>query len=158
LIIAEPRESAVDYKFAEQIMVWTRAHIQGIEADPEIRDAGVRAISAGAYAYAEEDHKFVERNIRRVSLVSIIGSLLLCLVVYPSVPLLLLSLLPTSLGILWTTGIASYYPGEVNLISLSFWRAWATIRWCISSIARRRNGPRAAASTRPWSAPLKPPG
>jgi len=120
LIIAEPRESAVDYKFAEQIMVWTRAHIHGIEADPEIHDAGVRAISAGAYAYAEEDHKFVERNIRRVSLVSIIGSLLLCLVVYPSVPLLLLSLLPTSLGILWTTGIASYYPGEVNLISLSF--------------------------------------
>jgi hypothetical protein len=120
LIIAEPRESAVDYKFAEQIMVWTRTHIQGIEADPEIRDAGVHAISAGAYAYAEQDHKFVERNIRRVSLVSIIGSLLLCLVVYPSVPLLLLSLLPTSLGILWTTGIASYYPGEVNLISLSF--------------------------------------
>jgi predicted RND superfamily exporter protein len=120
LIIAEPRESAVDYKFAEQIMVWTRAHIQSIEADAEIRDAGVHAISAGAYVYAEQDHKFVERNIRRVSLVSIIGSLLLCLLVYPSVPLLLLSLLPTSLGILWTTGIASYYPGEVNLISLSF--------------------------------------
>jgi predicted RND superfamily exporter protein len=120
LIIAEPRESAVDYKFAEQIMEWTRAHIQGIEADAAIRDAGVHAISAGAYVYAEQDHKFVERNIRRVSLVSIIGSLLLCLLVYPSVPLLLLSLLPTSLGILWTTGIASYYPGEVNLISLSF--------------------------------------
>jgi predicted RND superfamily exporter protein len=34
--------------------------------------------------------------------------------------LLLLSLLPTSLGILWTTGVASFYPGEVNLISLSF--------------------------------------
>ncbi|MGD0681489.1 MAG: MMPL family transporter [Terracidiphilus sp.] len=120
LIIAEPRESAVDYKFAEQIMEWTRAHIRGIEADAAIRDAGVHAISAGAYVYAEQDHKFVERNIRRVSLVSIIGSLLLCLLVYPSVPLLLLSLLPTSLGILWTTGIASYYPGEVNLISLSF--------------------------------------
>jgi hypothetical protein len=42
------------------------------------------------------------------------------LLVYPSVPLLILSLLPTSLGILWTTGIASFYPGEVNLISLSF--------------------------------------
>jgi hypothetical protein len=120
LIIAEPRESAVDYKFAEQIMQWTRAHIQSIKNDPEIRDAGVRAIPAGAYAYAEQDHQFVERNIRRVSLVAIIGSLLLCLLVYPSVPLLLLSLLPTSLGILWTTGIASFYPGEVNLISLSF--------------------------------------
>jgi predicted RND superfamily exporter protein len=120
LIIAEPRESAVDYKFAGQIMQWTRAHIQSIEADPEVRGAGLRAFPAGAYVYAEQDHKFIERNIRRVSLVSITGSLLLCLVVYPSVPLLLLSLLPTGLGILWTTGIASFYPGEVNLISLSF--------------------------------------
>jgi len=120
LIIAEPREPAVDYKYAEQVMEWTDAHIQGVEADPEIRAAGVRAIPAGAYVYAVQDHKLVERNIRIVSLVSIVCSLLLCLVVYPSVPLLLLSLLPTSLGILWTTGIASYYPGEVNLISLSF--------------------------------------
>jgi predicted RND superfamily exporter protein len=120
LIIAEPRASAVDYRSAEEIMQWTRAQIQAASVDPEIRAAGLRVISAGAYVYAEQDHKFVESNIRRVSLVSIVGSLLLCLLVYPSLPLLLLSLLPTSLGILWTTGIASYYPGEVNLISLSF--------------------------------------
>jgi predicted RND superfamily exporter protein len=120
LIIAEPRASAVDYKYAEQIMQWTRTHIQSAEADPEMRNAGVQAIPAGAYVYAEQDHKFIERNIRRVSLVSIVGSLALCLLVYPSVPLLILSLLPTGLGILWTTGIASFYPGEVNLISLSF--------------------------------------
>jgi hypothetical protein len=120
LIIAEPREPAVDYKFAGQIMDWTRAQMQSISADPELRDSGLRVIPAGAYVYAEQDHKFIEANIRRVSLVSIIGSLALCLLVYPSIPLLLLSLLPTSLGILWTTGIASYYPGEVNLISLSF--------------------------------------
>ena len=120
LIIAEPRESAVDYKSAERIMQWTHTQIQSAETDPDLRGSGVRATPAGAYVYAEQDHQFVERNIRRVSLVSIIGSLLLCLLVYPSVPLLLLSLLPTSLGILWTTGIASFYPGEVNLISLSF--------------------------------------
>jgi predicted RND superfamily exporter protein len=120
LILAEPRSSAVDYKYAEQIMQWTRTHIASAESDPEMRSASVRAIPAGAYVYAEQDHKFIERNIRRVSLVSIIGSLALCLLVYPSVPLLILSLLPTSLGILWTTGIASFYPGEVNLISLSF--------------------------------------
>ncbi len=28
LIIAEPRQSAVDYKFAEQVVQWTREHIQ----------------------------------------------------------------------------------------------------------------------------------
>jgi hypothetical protein len=120
MILAEPRQSAVDYQFSHQVMEWTRQHIAGATSAPEVRDAGLRAVPAGAYVYSEEDHLFIEKNIRRVSLVSIVGSLLLCLAVYPNVQIVFLSLLPTGLGILWTTGIASYYPGEVNLISLSF--------------------------------------
>jgi predicted RND superfamily exporter protein len=120
LIIAEPRESAMDYKFAEQVMRWTREHMQSITAEPELRDSGVRVIAAGAYVYAEQEHKLVETNIRRISTISIVGNVLLCLLIYPRIPLLLLSLLPASLGIVWTTGVASFYPGEVNLISLSF--------------------------------------
>ena len=120
LIIAEPRQPAVDYKFAEQVVQWTRARIQSMGAEQAFRDAGVHAVAAGAYVYAEQEHRFIETNIRRVSLISIVGNLLLCLLIYPRIPLLLLSLLPTSLGILWTTGVASFYPGEVNLISLSF--------------------------------------
>jgi uncharacterized protein len=120
LIIAEPRQSAMDYKFAEQIVRWTREHIQAMNAEPDFRDSGVRATAAGAYVYAEQEHKFIESNIRRISLISIVGNLLLCLLIYPRIPLLLLSLLPAGLGILWTTGVASFYPGEVNLISLSF--------------------------------------
>ncbi len=124
LIIAEPRRSAMDYKFAEQVVHWTRDHIQDrikmMSAAPDFRDTGVRITAAGAYVYAEQEHQFIERNIRRISLISIVGNLLLCLLIYPRIPLLLLSLLPAGLGILWTTGIASFYPGEVNLISLSF--------------------------------------
>ena len=120
LIIAEPRESAMDYKFAEQVVRWTRKHIESTKADPELRASGVRITAAGAYVYAEQEHQFIESNIRRISMISIIGNLLLCLVIYPRIPLLLLSLLPAGLGILWTTGVASFYPGEVNLISLSF--------------------------------------
>jgi len=120
LILAEPRESAIDYKFSGQIVQWTREHIASISAEPSFRNSGLRATQAGAYVYAEQDHKFIEQNIRLVSLISILGNLALCLFVYPSIPMLLLSLLPASLGILCTTGIASYYPGEVNLISLSF--------------------------------------
>jgi predicted RND superfamily exporter protein len=120
LIIAEPRQSAMDYKFAEQVVHWTREHIQSISATSDFRDSGVRITAAGAYVYAEQEHQFIESNIRRISLISIIGNLLLCLLIYPRIPLLLLSLLPAGLGILWTTGIASFYPGEVNLISLSF--------------------------------------
>jgi hypothetical protein len=110
----------VDYKFAEQVVQWTREHIHSMSAEPAFRDSGVRAMAAGAYVYAEQDRKFIERNIRRISLISIVGNLVLCLLIYPRIPLLLLSLLPTGLGILWTTGVASFYPGEVNLISLSF--------------------------------------
>jgi predicted RND superfamily exporter protein len=120
LIIAEPRQSAMDYIFAEQVMRWTREHIQSMTAEPDLRDSGVRAIAAGAYVYAEQEHRLIETNIRRISLISIVGNLLLCLLIYPRIPLLLLSLLPASLGIVWTTGVASFYPGEVNLISLSF--------------------------------------
>ncbi|MGB6258165.1 MAG: MMPL family transporter [Candidatus Sulfotelmatobacter sp.] len=120
LIIAEPRQSAMDYKFAEQVMRWTREHIQSMTAEPDVRDSGVLAIPAGAYVYAEQEHQLIETNIRRISLISIVGNLLLCLLIYPRIPLLLLSLLPASLGIIWTTAVASFYPGEVNLISLSF--------------------------------------
>jgi predicted RND superfamily exporter protein len=120
LIIAEPRESAMDYNFAEQVMKWTREHIASMTAQQELRDSGIKATPAGAYVYAEVEHQLIETNIRKISLISIIGNLLLCLVIYPRIPLLLLSLLPASLGIMWTTGVASFYPGEVNLISLSF--------------------------------------
>jgi predicted RND superfamily exporter protein len=125
LIIAEPRQSAMDYNYAEQVMRWTREHIRSMTAESGFngtmgRDSGVRATPAGAYVYAEQEHQLIETNIRRISLISIVGNLLLCLVIYPTVPLLLLSLLPAGLGILWTTGVASFYPGEVNLISLSF--------------------------------------
>jgi predicted RND superfamily exporter protein len=120
LIIAEPRQSAMDYNFAGQLMQWTRKRIQSMTAEPALRDSGLRATPAGAYVYAEVEHQLIETNIRRISLISIVGNLLLCLVIYPRIPLLLLSLLPAGLGILWTTGIASFYPGEVNLISLSF--------------------------------------
>ncbi len=125
LIVAEPRESAMDYKFAEQVVRWTREHSQAMGAQPEAagparQESGVRITAAGAYVYAEQEHHLIETNIRRISLISIVGNLLLCLVIYPRIPLLLLSLLPAGLGILWTTGVASFYPGEVNLISLAF--------------------------------------
>lgn len=120
LIIAEPRQSAMDYNFAEQVMRWTREHIRSMSAEPELHDSGVQATVAGAYVYAEQERQLIETNIRRISLISIVGNLLLCLVIYPRIPLLLLSLLPAGLGIVWTTGVASFYPGEVNLLSLSF--------------------------------------
>ena len=120
LIVAQPRESAVDYQFAVKLMSWMRRTVPALAAGAAFRDAGLRVTPAGAYVYAEQDRQFIQKNIQLISAISIVGNLVLCLLVYPRIPLFLLSLLPASLGILWTTGVASYYPGEVNLISMSF--------------------------------------
>jgi len=120
LVIAEPKLPAANYQFAQQVLEWARKDIRVLRKAEEFKDTPLVVTLAGPYVYAEEDHNFIEKNIRLVSLVSILGNTALCLLVYPRIPLFLLSLLPTGLGILWTTGIASYYPGEVNLISLSF--------------------------------------
>ncbi|MCL4488914.1 MAG: MMPL family transporter [Chloroflexi bacterium] len=120
LIIAAPGAPAVDYQYAGAVVQWTRDRIRDLSNDPEFRDSRLNFTPAGAYVYAEQDHQFIARDMRFVSLLSILGNFALCLVIYPRIPLFLLSLLPTSLGILWTTGIASYYPGELNMISLSF--------------------------------------
>jgi hypothetical protein len=37
------------------------------DAEPDFRDSGVRATAAGAYVYAEQEHQFIETNIRRIS-------------------------------------------------------------------------------------------
>jgi predicted RND superfamily exporter protein len=120
LVIAEPNLPAANYQFAQKVLQWYREDIRTLRNAEEFKGLPLTVNLAGPYVYAEEDHGFIQKNIQLVSLVSIIGNLTLCLLVYPRIPLLLLSLLPTGLGILWTTGIASYYPGEVNLISLSF--------------------------------------
>ena len=113
LIIAEPGQSAMDYKFAEQVVRWTREHIQSISAEPGFRDSGVRAIAAGAYVYAEQEHQFIETNIRRISLISIVGNLVLCLLIYPRIPLLLFvaAARPASVSSR-TTGIADFLSGR----------------------------------------------
>lgn len=120
LVIAEPKSQAADYQFALQMLQWTRDDISKVHASDDFKGLPLTVTLAGPYVYAEQDRKFIQSNIRLVSAVSIIANLVLCLLIYPRIPLLLLSLLPTSLGILWTTGIASTYPGEINLISLSF--------------------------------------
>ena len=120
LIMAEPREPATNYEFAETMLGWTRREISALLSEKEFQGGSLRVTPAGSYVYAEHDHRFIEQNIRLVSWVAIIGNLILCLLVYPRIPLLLMALVPTSLGILWTTGIIAWYPGHVNLISLSF--------------------------------------
>lgn len=120
LVIAEPKSPAEDYQFALKVLQWTRDEIRSVINSEDFKGLPLTVTLAGPYVYAEQDRKFIQANVRLVSLVSVAANLVLCLLIYPRIPLLLLSLLPTGLGILWTTGIAATYPGEINLISLSF--------------------------------------
>lgn len=115
LIIAEPKQPATDYAFSETMTQWLDGQIAGIE-----KETPVKVVPSGAYLYSAHDHKFIQSNIELVSAVSIIGNVLLCMLIYPRIPIFLMALVPTALGILWTTGIIAWHPGQVNLISLSF--------------------------------------
>jgi predicted RND superfamily exporter protein len=120
LVVAEPRRPAMDYKSAGEVVAWTRGLTRSLLAEEQFKQPPLRVTMTGGYVFAEQDHNFIEKNISLVSLVSIIGNLILCLLVYRRIPLLLMSFIPTSLGLLWATGLIAWYPGHVNLISLSF--------------------------------------
>jgi len=131
LIIAEPREVGGGLQIRRADHAMARAHIEGVEADPEIRGRRVCAFPRGAYVYrGAGPHVPSKRIFSRVSLVSIIGSLALCLLVYPSVPLLLLSLSTYQPGDPLDHRIASFYSRRSEpdqaCRSSPFWPAWAT--------------------------------
>ena len=120
LILAEPRLPGVNYQFAQEVAGWVHERCRSLAAQEEFRGFPLQLTLAGAYIFSEQDRNFIERNINLVSMVSIAGNLLLCLLVYRRIPILLMSFIPTFLGLLWATGLIAYYPGELNLISLSF--------------------------------------
>ncbi len=120
LIISDPKRPATDYAFAETMTAWTQRQIETLQKEEEFRKASVRITASGAYLYSAHDHAFIQDDIRTVSIISIAANIALCLLVYPRIPLFLMALIPTGLGILWTTGIIAWYPGHLNLISLSF--------------------------------------
>jgi predicted RND superfamily exporter protein len=120
LIIAEPRQPATDYEFAVSLMAWTRSRIAAILAESASEKGRLEMTPVGAHAYADQNRALIERNIRVASIVSVAGNLLLIFLVYRWLPAVGLTVLPTFLAILWTTGLISSYPGEINLISLAF--------------------------------------
>jgi len=111
LIIAEPRESAVDYKSAERIMQWTHAHIQSAESDPNCAAPACTPRPPVLMCTRSRTTSSSRGTSAMFHWVSIVASLLLCCCL-SQCPLLLLSLLPTSLGIFVDHGIASFYPAK----------------------------------------------
>ena len=120
LILAEPVKPASDYEFAAGLMSWIRTRIAAVSAEGPPGDAPVRMTPVGAHAYADQNRALIERNIRVASMVSVGGNLMLVFLVYRWLPAIALTVLPTFLAILWTTGLVASWPGEVNLISLAF--------------------------------------
>jgi hypothetical protein len=120
LVIAEPRLPATDYEFSVKLMSWVRERTRAALAERGTEDGPMLITPVGAHAYAEQSRQLIQHNIRVASVVSVISNLLLCVCVYRWLPALILAFLPSALAILWTIGLISTYPGEINLISLAF--------------------------------------
>ena len=120
LVVAEPRLPATEYAFALDVVSWTRQQIAELAREAPLPARSVRMTLAGAHVYAEEDRRAIDRNIWVASTVAVLGTLALCLTVYRWLSALFVAILPTTLGILWTMGVISVYPGEINLLSLAF--------------------------------------
>jgi predicted RND superfamily exporter protein len=120
LLLAEPKSSGLNYQNAREVVKWVRERGAQLLKEEEFSGHLLSLIPAGALVFAEQDRGFIEKNINLVSMVSVLANLILCLLVYRRIPIFLMSFVPTFLGLVWTTGIISYYPGELNLISLSF--------------------------------------
>ena len=118
LVIADPRLPASDYEFAVRLMSWTRTRIAASLAQPG--EGSLRMTPVGAHAYADQSRALIERNLRVASIVAAVGAVLLLALVCRWLPAVVLTVLPTALAIVWTTGLISSYPGEVNVISLAF--------------------------------------
>lgn len=118
LLVADPRLPASDYEFSVQLVRSTRERIREVLADPAF--AGLEILPVGAQVYAEQNRRLIQDNLRLASSISIAGNLLLLVLVYRWLPAILLTIVPTSLALLWTAGAVAFYPGVVNLVSLAF--------------------------------------
>lgn len=119
LLISTPRLPASDYEFSVGLMGWMRERLAALSLDGRLAGK-IRAVPVGAHVYSEQNRRLIQQNMRTASLISVLGNLLLVLFVYRWIPAIVLTVLPTGLALLWTSGAVALYPGVVNLVSLSF--------------------------------------
>jgi predicted RND superfamily exporter protein len=111
---------ASDYEFSVALVGWMRKCIAVLTSDPLAAQHKLRIVPVGAQVYTEQNRRLIQSNIRTASAISVLGNLALLLLVYRWMPAIVLTVLPTSLALLWTTGFVALYPGVVNLVSMSF--------------------------------------
>ena len=91
------------------------------EARRTVKDGGsLRFDEAGGHLFALEDERRIRHDAMATSIFSVAGIALIYLFVIRRPILWLVVLIPLSMTTVWTLGLASIYPGRLNMITVAF--------------------------------------
>jgi predicted RND superfamily exporter protein len=119
LLIVQAAEPPTEIAFSRRLV----DGLQAAEADASREVAQgerLRFKHAGGHLFALEDERRIRHDAAATSAISIAGIALIYLFVIRRPALWLVVLLPLSLTTVWTLGLASIYPGRLNMITVAF--------------------------------------
>ena len=124
LLLLWPTESSTDVAFARELDGFLRATREGLLArNPSWSDEQGPALDlqfAGAHMDTIADTRTVREDFVRTSMVSLAAVLALFLLAFRRPEALLFVAVPLVLGVAWTLGLASWYPGRLTQVTMAF--------------------------------------
>lgn len=116
LVVSTPSSPPQDTGFSRRLL--TAA--EGAEATVIAANPGLAIDHAGGYLFAVQDEARIRHDITWTAAISAGSILALFALVLRRVGLLLLLMVPLGLSTLWTLGVASIYPGHLNIVTVAF--------------------------------------
>jgi hypothetical protein len=116
LVISAPLRPPLDTEFSRRLL----AASEQIEAKVTAAHPGIAIDHAGGYLFSVQDEARIHHDIAWTVSISGGAILLLFALVLRRVGLLLILMVPLCLSTLWTLGMATIYPGHLNIVTVAF--------------------------------------
>ncbi|MCZ6696971.1 MAG: MMPL family transporter, partial [Acidobacteria bacterium] len=122
LVLGQPVRSPLDFEFSRRLLDEVNAAIAAVETARRAKGAGsqLEYRVAGGYRQSLEDSTTMRHDLILTASVSLGGVLLLFLLVFRRLGVLLLVAAPLVMSACWTFGLASLFPGHLNVITVGF--------------------------------------
>lgn len=118
MIVAEPARPPTEIDFSRRLIAEVEAAEARLAGAPGV--ASLRFEHAGGHLFALEDERRVRHDAAFTSLFSFAGVGLVYLFVVRRPALWLAILVPLVMATVWTLGLASIYPGRLNMVTVAF--------------------------------------
>jgi predicted RND superfamily exporter protein len=119
LLVTEPRHPPTEIDFSRRLLEAVRDVEAGVARD--LPDGGrLRFDHAGGHLFALEDETRVRRDATLTCLISVLGIACVYLFVIRRIALWIAVLVPLTMTTVWTLGLASIYPGRLNMVTVAF--------------------------------------